>query len=84
LLNISNKLLATIPKSAVKKVVHFIMFWRYRSKKSENDKEKSARDEHNFFNEEDNNIENIAADNEYVESRAIWVRGARRISNQVC
>jgi hypothetical protein len=76
--------LATIPKSAVKKVVHCILFWRYRSRKNKNAKDEETKEEDNFFNEEDNNIENIAADNEYVESNDMWVRGARRISSQVC
>jgi hypothetical protein len=62
----------------VKKIARKVLFWRHKT----HTKEEIAAEEE-YFNEDDNNIENIEAEKEYLESKALWVRGASRISNQV-
>jgi hypothetical protein len=65
----------------VKKIVHTLFFWRYRVKKGEENQEE---EEDEFLsNQLDNNIEQVKADKEYLESKGVWVRGSSRISNEV-
>lgn len=77
------QLLACIPKSVVKKIVHKVLFWRYRAKKEKKNGE-AAQEEADYFNEEDNNIDNIEIEKEQLDkSTAHWIRGASRIHDQV-
>ena len=75
------KVLITIPKCFIKKIVHVVLFWRYRkSKKSDNEK---IKDNDEFFNEQNKDIGSLDGDKDYLDSKNIWIRGATRIQNQV-
>jgi hypothetical protein len=71
----------------VKKIVHTLLFWRYREKKMKDDlKETESKDDENGFlnKEKDNNIDQVEQDKDFLESKGVWVRGGSRISNEVC